>query len=108
MQNIFNNRGEGHINTAAKVIITVVIGVLVLGGLHLFFAGEDGVMGKLNDEIEGRMGYDAETSGVRENNGFNDLNDLLSRGKTFKNIRTGCSFAYGRYKVFYNSVVNVC
>ena len=76
MQNIFNNRGEGHINTAVKVIITVVIGVLVLGGLYLFLAGEDGVMGKLNDEIEGRMCYDAETSGVRENNGFNDLNDL--------------------------------
>ena len=59
MKGLFNNGGEGYINTGVKIIIAVVIGALILGGLYLLFAGEDGVMGKLNDEIEGMMDYGA-------------------------------------------------
>ena len=35
MKEIFNNRGEGYINTGVKIIIAVVIGALILGGLYL-------------------------------------------------------------------------
>jgi len=34
-----NNRGEGFIDTAIKILIGVVIGALVLGGLYLLFSG---------------------------------------------------------------------
>ena len=38
MRNILKNkRGEGHIGTAMKIIIGVVIGALILGGLYLLF-----------------------------------------------------------------------
>ena len=76
MKGLFNNRGEGYINTGVKIIIAVVIGALILGGLYLLFAGEDGVMGKLNDEIEGMMDYGAEVSAVRVNNDSKYLKDL--------------------------------
>lgn len=76
MKDLFNNRGEGYIDTGVKIIIAVVIGALILGGLYLLFAGEDGVMGKLNDEIEGMMDYGAEVSEVRVKNESNYLKDL--------------------------------
>lgn len=38
-----NKTGEGHIDTALKIIIGVVIGAVILGGLYLLFAGDDGV-----------------------------------------------------------------
>lgn len=76
MKDLFNNRGEGYINTGVKIIIAVVIGALILGGLYLLFTGEDGVMGKLNDEIEGMMDYGAEVSAVRVNNDSKYLKDL--------------------------------
>ena len=34
-----DNRGEGFIDTAIKILIGVVIGALVLGGLYLLFSG---------------------------------------------------------------------
>ena len=43
--------GEGYINTAVIIIIAVVIGGLILGGLYLLFAGDNGVFAQLNNEI---------------------------------------------------------
>ena len=40
--------GEGYINTAVIIIIAVVIGGLLLGGLYLLFAGENGIFNQLN------------------------------------------------------------
>lgn len=61
MRNIFKNkRGEGHIDTALKIIIGVVIGALILGGLYLLFAGDGGVVDNLNAEVEGMMDYTQE------------------------------------------------
>ena len=57
---LFNNRGEGHIDTGVKIIIAVVIGALILGGIYLLFAGDDGIMNNLNDEVEGMMDYTQE------------------------------------------------
>lgn len=54
---LFNKRGEGHIDTGVKVIIAVVIGALILSGLYLLVAGEDGIMNKLNNEVEDMMDY---------------------------------------------------
>lgn len=76
MQIIFNNRGEGHINTAVKVIIAVVIGALILGGLYFLFAGENGVISRLNDNIEGLMGYEAADVEIRIKNDSTKLTDL--------------------------------
>lgn len=44
--------GEGYINTAVIIIIAVVIGGLLLGGLYLLFAGDNGVFAQLNNEID--------------------------------------------------------
>ena len=61
MRNILcNRRGAGHIDTAMKVIIGVVIGALILGGLYLLVAGEDGIIGKTNVEITAMMDYTQE------------------------------------------------
>ncbi len=55
-----NRRGAGHIDTAMKVIIGVVIGALILGGLYLLVAGEDGVIGKASTEVSVMMDYTQE------------------------------------------------
>jgi uncharacterized membrane protein len=34
-----NNKGEGFVDTAVKILIAVVIGALVLAGLYLLFNG---------------------------------------------------------------------
>ena len=47
-----NKSGEGYINTAVIIIIAVVIGGLLLGGLYLLFAGENGIFNQLNSEID--------------------------------------------------------
>ena len=47
-----NKSGEGYINTAVIIIIAVVIGGLLLGGLYLLFAGNNGVFDQLNNEID--------------------------------------------------------
>ena len=53
-----NNRAEGHIDTGVKIIIAVVIGALILGGLYLLFAGNNGIFDKLNNKI-----YDMSNTG---------------------------------------------
>jgi hypothetical protein len=55
-----NRRGAGHIDTAMKVIIGVVIGALILGGLYLLVAGEDGVIGKASTEVSAMIDYTQE------------------------------------------------
>jgi hypothetical protein len=46
-----NKRGEGYINTAVIIIIAVVIGGLLLGGLYLVFAGDNGVVEQVDDNV---------------------------------------------------------
>ena len=61
MKNIITNkRGETHINTAVKIIIAVVIGALLLGGLFVVFASDDGVLNTMSDEVGGLMDYTQE------------------------------------------------
>ena len=48
------------ISTGVKVIIAVVIGALILGGLYLLFAGDNGILSKVSDEVEDMMGYTQE------------------------------------------------
>ena len=55
-----NKSGEGHIDTALKIVIGVVIGALILGGLYLLFAGDGGVVDQLDTEIVGMMDYTQE------------------------------------------------
>ena len=44
-------RGEGYIDTAVKMIITVVIGALLLGGLYALFDGV--ILPTLETRIDG-------------------------------------------------------
>ena len=61
MKNIITNkRGETHINTAVKIIIAVVIGALLLGGLFVVFASEDGILNTASNEVAGLMDYTQE------------------------------------------------
>ena len=46
-----NKRGEAYIKTALIIIISIVIGGLLLGGLYLLFAGENGVMKQTDDKV---------------------------------------------------------
>ena len=46
-----NKRGEGHISTAVIIIIAVVIGGLLLGGLYLVFAGDNGVIEQVDNNV---------------------------------------------------------
>lgn len=55
-----NKSGVGHVDTALKIIIGVVIGALILGGLYLLFAGDGGVVDQLDTEIVGMMDYTQE------------------------------------------------
>ena len=59
MKRILNNKkGETHINTAIIIVIAVVVGALILGGLYMLFAGNNGVFDRLNDKI-----YDMSNTG---------------------------------------------
>ena len=73
MRNILiNKRAEGHIDTGVKIIIAVVIGALILGGLYLLFAGEDGIMDKLDGEVGDMMDY---TQELRYERHYNEQNN---------------------------------
>lgn len=61
MKNIITNkRGEAHVGTAIKIIIAVVIGALLLGGLFVVFASENGVLNTMSNEVGGLMDYTQE------------------------------------------------
>lgn len=49
---IKSNLGEAHINTAVKVIIAVIIGILLLGGLYFLFAGDNGVISSIRASVQ--------------------------------------------------------
>ena len=53
-----DKKGETHINTAIIIVIAVVVGALILGGLYMLFAGNNGVFDRLNDKI-----YDMSNTG---------------------------------------------
>jgi len=57
--------GEGYINTAVKIIIAVVVGALILGGIYLLFAGDNGVMGQMNQEVYDMMHYEEPALEIR-------------------------------------------
>ena len=50
-----NNRGEGYIDTAVKILIAVVLGALLLAGLYALFG--DVVMPTLTDRITDMFDY---------------------------------------------------
>lgn len=50
---VTDNRGEGHIGTAVKIIIAVVIGLLVLGGIYLVYA--DVILPNMETKVEAMM-----------------------------------------------------
>lgn len=50
-----NNHGEGYIDTAVKILISVVLGALLLAGLYLLFG--EVVMPTLNEKIKEMFNY---------------------------------------------------
>lgn len=52
---ISNNMGEGYIDTAIKILISVVLGALLLTGLYMLFG--DVVMPTLNERITDMFNY---------------------------------------------------
>lgn len=52
---VSNNRGEGYIDTAVKILIAVVLGALLLAGLYALFG--DVVMPTLVDRIRNMFNY---------------------------------------------------
>ena len=50
-----SNRGEGYIDTAVKILISVVLGALLLAGLYLLFG--EVVMPTLNEKIKEMFNY---------------------------------------------------
>jgi hypothetical protein len=52
---ISNNSGEGYIDTAVKILISVVLGALLLAGLYALFG--DVVMPTLKERIQEMFNY---------------------------------------------------
>ena len=52
---INNNRGEGYIDTAVKILVAVVLGALLLAGLYALFG--DVVMPTLTNRIKEMFNY---------------------------------------------------
>ncbi|WP_399324538.1 DUF6133 family protein [Tissierella sp.] len=50
-----NNRGEGYIDTAVKILIAVVLGALLLAGLYALFG--EVVMPTLEERINEMFNY---------------------------------------------------
>ena len=70
-----DKRGEGYIDTGVKIIIAVVIGALILGGIYLLFAGDNGVINRLNGEVKNMMDY---TQELRYERYYNENTGLYS------------------------------
>ena len=61
MKNIITNkRGEASVKTAIIIIISVVVGALLLGGLYVVFASDDGILNTASNEVGGLMDYTQE------------------------------------------------
>lgn len=52
---VSNNRGEGYIDTAVKILIAIVLGALLLAGLYLLFG--EVVMPTLTQRIKEMFNY---------------------------------------------------
>lgn len=52
---VSNNKGEGYIDTAVKILIAVVLGALLLAGLYALFG--DVVMPTLTNRIKAMFNY---------------------------------------------------
>ncbi len=52
---VSNNKGEGYIDTAVKILIAVVLGALLLAGLYTLFG--DVVMPTLTRRIQDMFNY---------------------------------------------------
>lgn len=50
-----NNKAEGFVDTAVKILIAVVIGALLLGGLYLLFSGT--ILPELTRRIQEMFNY---------------------------------------------------
>ena len=50
-----NNRAEGYVDTAVKILISVVIGALLLAGLYALFG--EMIMPELHDRIQDMFNY---------------------------------------------------
>ena len=50
-----NVKGEGYIDTGVKIIISVVVGAVILGGLYALFG--DVILPTLETEIEGMFDF---------------------------------------------------
>jgi hypothetical protein len=53
---LFNRRGEGFVDTAVKILISVVVGALVLAGLYLLF--KNVILPTLSDRIQDMFNYE--------------------------------------------------
>lgn len=53
---VFNQRGEGFVDTAVKILISVVVGALVLAGLYLLF--KNTILPTLTDRIHDMFNYE--------------------------------------------------
>lgn len=54
-QVVSNRRGEGFVDTAVKILMSVVIGALVLAGLYLLFG--DTILPTLKQRIQEMFNY---------------------------------------------------
>ncbi len=73
MKNIITNkRGEASVKTAIIIIISVVVGALLLGGLYLVFASDDGVLATMSNEVGEMMDY---TQELRYERYYDEAND---------------------------------
>ena len=52
---VSNNRGEGYIDTAVKILVAVVLGALLLAGLYALFG--EVVMPTLEERIKEMFNY---------------------------------------------------
>ena len=73
MKNIITNkRGEASVKTAIIIIISVVVGALLLGGLYVVFASDDGILNTASNEVGGLMDY---TQELRYERYYDEAND---------------------------------
>ena len=102
---ITNKRGETHINTAVKIIIAVVIGALLLGGLFVVFASEDGILNTASNEVAGLMDY---TQELRYERYYDEANEKYTIRYSYdgKHWKESEMPDYGENAIVYNIISN--
>lgn len=71
-----NKRAEAYIGTGVKIIIAVVIGALLLGGVYLLFAGDNGIFANLNRDVQDMMNIENESIQFSYDIGTESLSSL--------------------------------